>query len=283
MGWGRFKTFIREYLTYQVMNRLQDDLYTKLNYLNDNKIASSLLAASAAPGKIVKVNSDGLMVTDIDGNAATASNGVPTGMIAYWPASGIPDGWLECNGATVSRDAYSELYAVIGDKYGKGDGSTTFNLPELRGEFLRVWSHGRTETVDGETVEIDDDRELGSAQSDEFKHHQHLFVTSPRWANEGGYTEVSTFQSTRNTTSGDGPQGHYRTKDDVYDEDWDDDYGGSGGDETRPRNMALMACIYSGKCSFGITSRQSTALITASFTISENSEGDLVCQVKEAS
>jgi microcystin-dependent protein len=283
MGWGRFKTFIREYLTYQVLNRLQDDLYTKLNCLNDNKINTSLLAASAAPGKIVKVNSDGVMVTDIDGNATTAGNGVPTGMITYWPLESIPDGWLECNGATVSRDTYADLFAVIGDKYGVGDGETTFNLPDLRGEFVRAWSHGRAETIDGETVEIDDDRELGSAQSDEFKHHQHLFVSDPAWANAGGYTQVSTFRSGRSADYDDGTQAHYRTKDDVYDEDWADDYGGSGGDETRPRNVALMACIYSGKCSSGITSRQSTALITTSFAIQENSDGDLVCEVKEAS
>lgn len=278
MGWGRFKTFIREYLTFQVLNRLQDDLYTKLNYLNDNKIATSLLAASAAPGKIVKVNSDGVMVTDIDGNATTASNGVPTGMIAYWPVESVPDGWLECNGKAVSRDTYSDLYDAIGDKYGAGDGSTTFNLPELRGEFIRVWSNGRTDEVDGEDVEIDDDRELGSSQDDAFQGHTHSVLASVADAGNvypltNGLGMGGRGQSTK-YFSGGGQIGEPTT----------DDTNGTPrtASETRPRNVALMACIYSGKSSTGITSRESTAVVTTSFTIKENSDGDLVCQIKEA-
>lgn len=59
---------------------------------------------------------------------------VPTGMISAFHT--VPDGWLQCNGAAVSRTTYAALFAVIGTKYGSGDGSTTFNLPNLHHKFI---------------------------------------------------------------------------------------------------------------------------------------------------
>lgn len=58
----------------------------------------------------------------------------PVGLIGYF--HDIPDGWLLCNGAAVSRTTYAKLFNVIGTRYGDGDGSTTFNLPNLEGRFL---------------------------------------------------------------------------------------------------------------------------------------------------
>lgn len=52
-----------------------------------------------------------------------------TGFIMAWPSEKIPDGFLPCNGAEISRTTYKNLFDVIGTKYGQGDGSTTFNLP----------------------------------------------------------------------------------------------------------------------------------------------------------
>lgn len=57
--------------------------------------------------------------------------------------STAPNGWLKANGAAVSRTTYSALFAAIGTTFGAGDGSTTFNLPDLRGEFIRGWDDGR--------------------------------------------------------------------------------------------------------------------------------------------
>jgi len=54
-----------------------------------------------------------------------------------------PDGWRACSGQAVSRTTYAALFAAIGTEYGVGDGSTTFDLPDLRGEFLRGWDNGR--------------------------------------------------------------------------------------------------------------------------------------------
>lgn len=61
----------------------------------------------------------------------------PPGMFGLFHATDVPEGWLLCNGATVSRKTYSRLFAKIGTKYGAGDGSTTFVLPNLDGRVLQ--------------------------------------------------------------------------------------------------------------------------------------------------
>ncbi|WP_022732077.1 phage tail protein [Thalassospira lucentensis] len=61
----------------------------------------------------------------------------PISSISIFAGSEIPTGFLNCDGAEVSREDYAELYALIGDIWGEGDGSTTFNLPDLRDEFIR--------------------------------------------------------------------------------------------------------------------------------------------------
>lgn len=66
----------------------------------------------------------------------------PPGMIMVWPVNSPPYGWLECNGAAISRSVYSALFANIGLRFGN-PGSTQFNLPDLRGEFIRGWDNGR--------------------------------------------------------------------------------------------------------------------------------------------
>lgn len=74
----------------------------------------------------------------------------PTGMIAFFALKNIPDGWLLCNGANVSRTTYANLFAAIGTNFGSGDGSTTFTLPNMGGRFIE----GATSVVDvGKTYE----------------------------------------------------------------------------------------------------------------------------------
>lgn len=61
-----------------------------------------------------------------------------------WFASSVaPTGWLKCNGAAISRTTYAALFAAIGTTFGDGNGVSTFNLPDLRGEFVRGWDDGR--------------------------------------------------------------------------------------------------------------------------------------------
>lgn len=62
---------------------------------------------------------------------------VPSGTIAMFGGSTAPDGWLVCDGTIVSRATYAALFAAIGTNYGAGNGSTTFQLPDLRERFPR--------------------------------------------------------------------------------------------------------------------------------------------------
>ena len=90
---------------------------------------------------------------------ATASVDTAIGMVAPFAMDSVPTGWLHCDGSEVSRDTYSLLYSKVGDTYGAGDGTTTFNLPDLQDEFIR----GSSDTLP-----------VGNKQDDEFKAHYSL-------------------------------------------------------------------------------------------------------------
>lgn len=63
--------------------------------------------------------------------------GIPIGVVQAFAGNTVPDGWFLCDGSAISRTDYADLYAVIGDTYGSGDGSTTFNLPNLTDRFIQ--------------------------------------------------------------------------------------------------------------------------------------------------
>lgn len=69
---------------------------------------------------------------------------LPAGMVQYFANSTVPTGWLMCDGSAVSRTTYADLFSAISTVYGTGDGSTTFNLPDLRGQFIRGWANTST-------------------------------------------------------------------------------------------------------------------------------------------
>ena len=69
---------------------------------------------------------------DFDGANLTGIEGIPSGTIVPWSDASIPSGFLECAGAAVSRSTYATLFGIIGTTYGSGDGSTTFNVPDLQ-------------------------------------------------------------------------------------------------------------------------------------------------------
>jgi len=69
---------------------------------------------------------------DFDGANLTGIEGIPTATIIPWSSASVPSGFLECNGSAVSRSTYSALFAIIGTAYGIGDGSSTFNVPDLQ-------------------------------------------------------------------------------------------------------------------------------------------------------
>ncbi len=74
---------------------------------------------------------------------------VPTGCVQAFAGATTPDGWLLCDGSAVSRTDYADLYAVIGTTYGAGDGSTTFNLPNLVDKFVEGSATAGTEKTAG--------------------------------------------------------------------------------------------------------------------------------------
>ena len=69
---------------------------------------------------------------DFDGANLTGIEGIPTGCIIPWSDTSVPTGFLECNGAAVSRSTYATLFAIVATTYGAGNGSTTFYLPDLK-------------------------------------------------------------------------------------------------------------------------------------------------------
>jgi len=93
-----------------------------------------------AAGQIVRVEGIGTdkFITDVvGGTPAPAPNpGIATsGFVNPFAGSAAPTGWLLCDGSAVSRTTYANLFTVVGTTYGAGDGSTTFNLPNLKGRF----------------------------------------------------------------------------------------------------------------------------------------------------
>jgi microcystin-dependent protein len=91
---------------------------------------------------------------DFDGANLTGVQGVNTGLIIPWSSGSVPSGFLECDGSAVSRSTYAALFAVVGVNYGVGDGSTTFNLPDLQDKVCvhksptkAMYSSGGADTV----------------------------------------------------------------------------------------------------------------------------------------
>lgn len=95
---------------------------------------------------------------------------IPAGAVKSYAGSSIPSGWLLADGSDISRTTYVSLFNAIGTTYGVGDGSTTFTLPDLRGEFLRGADNGRGTDTAGPAP---GPRALGSFQDHQYGQHLH--------------------------------------------------------------------------------------------------------------
>jgi len=142
--------------------------------------------------------------------ATVISISSPAGAVMFFAMTSAPTGWLEANGDAVSRTTYAALFSAIGTVYGAGDGSTTFNLPDLRGEFIRGADGGRG---------VDSGRVMGSFQQ----------ATAIADGSGTGFIRTKNTDGTESTTGG------YTVQ------------AGSVATETyrfvRPRNVALLPCI----------------------------------------
>ena len=169
--------------------------------------------AVIAANQLADVEYDGVDVVIINPLPVTVDGLVQPGSVIYTAKNTPPAGYLKANGAEVSRTTYASLFAAIGTTFGAGDGATTFKLPDLRGEFVRGWDDGRG---------VDSGRSFGSAQADETKSHTHKY----------GNTHNSNYGLSVTGIIGVNPGASTNY-----------DTGATGGTETRPRNIALLACI----------------------------------------
>ena len=130
----------------------------------------------------------------------------------------VPSGYLECDGSAVSRTTYADLFSALGTTWGSGDGSTTFNIPDARGEFIRGWDNSRG---------VDSSRSFASSQGHQLQEHNHNITAVSQ--NVGDPPNPITIEHLRSS----GVTKSTQTS------------GGTGnfGSETRPRNIAMMYVI----------------------------------------
>jgi hypothetical protein len=178
--------------------------YGEMVSFGNAQIASSLSGMGTNDkNKLCRLNDSGKMVCDLLPE-------VPTGAIMAFFRSSAPPGWLECNGAAISNSGdTAALYALIGG-----------NLPDLRGEFIRGWDHGRG---------VDSSRGLGSWQGYSIQDHTH---TLNRVLSNPSFNGDSVEQDQTGPPDGSRSNRIYET-------------GGvsGGGQETRPRNVAFLYAI----------------------------------------
>lgn len=147
-----------------------------LGAANYKGVWSSMSGAVALPASVYHAGRFWIALEAI-ANVATETPGVSSkwaplvddvGVLGFFATTTAPAGWLKANGAAVSRTAYAALFDRIGTTFGAGDGSSTFNLPDMRGEFVRALDDGRG---------VDAGRILGSAQANQNASHTHTGTT----------------------------------------------------------------------------------------------------------
>tara|TARA_A100001391_G_scaffold30793_1_gene16470 strand:- start:509 stop:1639 length:1131 start_codon:yes stop_codon:yes gene_type:complete len=208
----------------------------------------SLKSPSSLSGNIAltlpsAITNGGFLQTDGSGNLSfQIVNGVPSGSVFCMAVATIPTGYLECNGAAVSRTTYAALFAIIGTTYGTGNGSSTFNIPDLRGEFVRGFDNGKG---------TDSGRSIASSQGSANLSHGHSVSAS---VNDSGHVHATSFDNKKyfpgggSTSIGYGGAGGYPA--DVFTMSnattgisVSISQNNAGGGEARPRNIAMMYII----------------------------------------
>jgi len=186
----------------------------------------ALTGTPTAPTATVGTNTTQIATT------AFVASSQAAGEVSFFAMSSAPTGWLKANGAAVSRTTYAALFTAIGTTFGVGDGSTTFNVPDLRGEFIRGWDDSRG---------IDSGRAFGSAQDDQMQQITGYFAASGGWSNitsaaSGAFSHTA--QATASNVPNSGAQQLRR-----FTFDSANSPSARTGAETRSRNIALLACI----------------------------------------
>ncbi len=166
-------------------------------------------------------------VDDEIADIPAATDLTPAGTIIYSARTTAPTGYLKANGAAVSRTTYATLFAAIGTLYGGGDGSTTFNVPDLRGEFIRGFDDSRG---------VDSGRSMGSSQAEMIGPHNHGI-------NDPGHSHSYSGGDRQNLESGGQSQPVSQGGNTTGSQTTGITINNNSGTENRPRNVALLACI----------------------------------------
>ena len=198
-----------------------------MKVLNVLDSVDTLSALSAAQGKALN---DALAQLNALLTGYTANSFCPSGQIGLFAMDYAPAGWLKANGAAVSRTLYANLFAAIGTRFGAGDGYSTFNLPDLRGEFPRFWDDGRG---------VDSGRGLGTWQGDAIRN-----ITGQMYAyGQDGTSTQGAFGFLKHGERGVVWEPNHNNAGVVVDFWFDASRAVPTAAENRPRNIALLACI----------------------------------------
>ena len=218
---------------------------------NSNYVAIQAPSNVASDITLTLPSSDGnandVLQSDGSGNLSFAAlpQAVPTGSVHMMATTTAPSGYLKCNGAAIDRTTYAALFAIIGTTHGAGDGSSTFNVPDLRGEFVRGWDDSRG---------VDSGRNFGTSQGDNNKQHNHSATSTTQTRSITGtfgsepysYAPTGVFSRTAATFGEDqdqGNNGRIMTMDASHNHTTSTTIANDGGNEARPRNIAMMYVI----------------------------------------
>ena len=199
---------------------------------------------TAATGQI-RFNTTSTEFEGYNGSAwGQLAAGIPVGTILTFGASTPPSGFLECNGSAISRSTYASLFSILSTTHGAGDGSSTFNLPDLRGQFVRGWDN---------SAGVDASRVFGSTQTDQNKNHTHTtdsvtLTGGIRKISEGFLSGGSATGVFTKTSDGNNSITGSSSTSPVGGVDFDGTHShtissSGGGTEARPKNVALMYII----------------------------------------
>jgi microcystin-dependent protein len=238
--------FFKTNSAYGIANAAYDRANTKVNTVNgvitgtfsvqgSQKIQNGNLVIQNGTLSVIS-NSNQIDIIDgviyINGVALDTT---PPGSVIYFAATTPPSGYLKADGSAVSRSAYSRLFSAIGTTWGVGNGSTTFNLPDLRGEFIRGFDDGRG---------LDSGRVFSAVQTSALLNHTHTYndLYGLQDDNPGLGSIYDIY----------GNKVEYYQDDVDMNNDEDGDRGAAyytgrtaatGGSENRPRNQTLLVCI----------------------------------------